>query len=363
MNKRIIKALLAGLMVLALIIAPAMAAEGSCSLTLSFLPEEAPAVGVSFQLYRVGTVDKASVTFAPLETLPEQYQNILRNTDASWLTRASTLAGYVRRDRMEPTTTAVTDENGTFQVEELEDGLYLVLGDSITRGRTTYTPTPALLALPSTADGYTWVEQVEGLVKYTQRTRPTPPDPSDPDNPDQPETLQYRALKVWDDAGYEAERPESVTVDLLRDGQVYDTQTLSAANNWRYDWTGLDSEAAWEVVERETEGYTPAVELGGITFVITNTRVEDLDEHDTPLVDKPDLPDEPDPDQPDPDKPVDPVPGEDPERPTPIEDLPDDNTPKDRLPQTGVLWWPVPILAILGMVSLIAGLARRRKGA
>ncbi len=40
---------------------------------------------------------------------------------------------------------------------------------------------------------------------------------------------------------------------------------------------------------------------------------------------------------------------------------PDDTKPDNgtKIPQTGQLWWPVPVLAFAGLVSLIIGLRRR----
>ena len=46
--------------------------------------------------------------------------------------------------------------------------------------------------------------------------------------------------KTWDDNNnQDRKRPSSVSVELLCDGQVYDTVTLSAANSWRYTWTEI----------------------------------------------------------------------------------------------------------------------------
>ena len=98
-----------------------------------------------------------------------------------------------------------------------------------------------------------------------------------------------------------------------------------------------------------------------------------------------DIPDEPVPLV---DIPDDPVPLVDiPDDPTPLVDIPDEpvptttktpqnsNTPKKsntttikddpvplaRLPQTGLLWWPVPVLAVAGVALTSAGLVGRRK--
>lgn len=39
----------------------------------------------------------------------------------------------------------------------------------------------------------------------------------------------------------------------------------------------------------------------------------------------------------------------------------DDVLPEgDRLPQTGQLWWPVPVLAVCGLLSIVIGVARRK---
>lgn len=82
---------------------------------------------------------------------------------------------------------------------------------------------------------------------------------------------------------------------------VYGTATLSEENSWSY-------------LSRE-----------GITFVITNTLKPSEEPAPTPQPSSP------------------PTPGE----PT--------------LPQTGVLWWPVPLLAILGALLLLLGWGLRRR--
>ena len=91
---------------------------------------------------------------------------------------------------------------------------------------------------------------------------------------------------------------------------------LNAANNWRYTWTDLDSRYAWKVVEKELEGYTVTVTREGVTFVVTNTYGETIEDNETPL--------------------------------------------SGELPKTGQLWWPVPVLIAAGLLFIIIGLARRR---
>lgn len=206
----------------------------------------------------------------------------------------------------------------------------------------------------------------------------TPLDPGDPGDPDSGKA-ELRVLKVWEDNDNAAGvRPGSVTVDLLRNGELYDTVELSAGNNWRHTWTGLSKTAQWQVVEREQANYTVSVSTGGVTQVITNTYSTDITEDKPPLIDMedPDVPldpgfpggSDPTPEDPlypdDPNVPLDPgVPG-DPDNPgstpAPGEDIPDEDVPLEMLPQTGLLWWPVPIMAVLGVALVLLGYTRRR---
>ena len=82
------------------------------------------------------------------------------------------------------------------------------------------------------------------------------------------------------------------------------------------------------------EEYTVTVSREGITFVVTNTLTEEITDEPTPEGPLPEVPEENIPDEPVPQGPA--------------------------LPQTGVLWWPVPLLACAGMALFLAGWARRR---
>lgn len=373
------------------LMAPGAMAAGaeSCSLELTFAPHDLPAEGVTFRIYRVGRVNTDSATFTPIAPYGDYGVLGLR---ADWLDRAATLESYILRDKLPATAQAATNENGVVRFEGLQPGLYLILGERILREGVYYTPVSCFLSLPNSYDrGETWVSEVSARMKVSET-----PDTSG-------EKLQRHVLKVWDDAGHEAQRPQKVTVDLLRDGEVYDTVELSAGNNWRYDWTELDGSSQWRLTERELEGYTPLVTQTGITFVVTNTyrqvtppstpdegdedpdptptptpaptptgtvptpgpgdggttptpppssspstpppAEEDLDEEDIPLTDL----------IPDPKEDDSSIPDEE-------EEIPDSDIPLTGLPQTGQLWWPVPLLAILGLCLILCGLIRRRRG-
>ena len=59
---------------------------------------------------------------------------------------------------------------------------------------------------------------------------------------------QLTVRKVWSD-GYEAHQNDSITVNLLKDGKVAETQTLSAENGWVYTFDKLLEGHEWTVEE------------------------------------------------------------------------------------------------------------------
>ncbi len=316
-----------------------------CSLELSYVVDEDRAMeGVEFRLYRV-----AEITDAMTFRLLEEYRKY-QVTASDWLARAMTLSGYVARDQILPTTAGLTDGEGRVSFSQLEKGLYLIVGDARSLDGYVYTPTPFLLSLPYTADGRSWEADVVTYAKYGRRS-------TGGGGSTDPETVSYRVLKVWEDRGHEEERPERVTVELLRDGQVYDSVELNQGNNWRHDWTGLDAGGNWQVAERETKGYSVSVSQGGITFVITNSYLERGPET-PPAENREELP----PEEEDITDWKPPLSGWEEELPpSEEEELEDEEPPLARLPQTGQLWWPVPLLAMGGAALLLLGIARRRR--
>ena len=85
--------------------------------------------------------------------------------------------------------------------------------------------------------------------------------------------VTYKAVKSWRDGGQD--RPVSVSVEVRRDGQLQQSVTLSAKNNWVYTWKAVDDGSVWTVNEVNVpEGYTVGIQRSGDTFSITNTKPE-----------------------------------------------------------------------------------------
>ena len=293
------------------------------SLTISYQDGNTPLVGAEFNIFLVATVDE----YGELTTTKDFAQfhvNIRGKDDEAWRTLASTLEGYVLRDDISPTDSGRTNAEGSVSFpttgNDLKAGLYLVLGYRHTQNGYRYDPAPFMVMLPGLdKENNIWVYDVTVNAKFDSSLISGNPDDH---------TIDRKVLKVWADDGHEKDRPKEVIVQLLRDGKVYDTVTLNAANNWRHTWAELDDRYTWVIVEKEVAGYTVEVTREGITFVVTNTYSEDIPGEPAPIA--PTTPDEP---------------------ATPAEPA---------LPQTGQLWWPVPVLVSAGLLFVVIGLVRRR---
>lgn len=89
-------------------------------------------------------------------------------------------------------------------------------------------------------------------------------------------TTSVRVNKVWNDNNDAAgKRPDSITVQLLKNGVVEKTETLSVSNNWRTRWDGLNNGYTWTVSEAGVPtDYNVFVSGNGTSSVtITNTYV------------------------------------------------------------------------------------------
>lgn len=120
-----------------------------------------------------------------------------------------------------------------------------------------------------------------------------------------PKTLTV--YKEW--AGTSDNMPSTVTVILLQDGTEVDRVKLGTSNNWKYKWTDLYGNSEWTVQEVVPNGFINSIWTtqngDDITVVITNTAA---------------------------------------------------------LIQTGQLNWPVPVMAVLGLLLMIAGFVLVKKG-
>lgn len=276
------------------------------TLTLACTHEGRAIPDAAFSVYRVGAVDAYGRIrrVGPFAGYPVDTEGL---DQKGWNALALTLSGYVQRDGVPALDSGRTGTDGRLRFPtgstEMKPGLYLVTGAACTVDHEICTPSPFMVFLPGADQaGNSWQYDVTVNPKYAV----------------QPETVTRKVLKIWEDRGYEEKRPKSLTVELLRDGEVFDRVALTEQNNWRHTWSGLSGRHSWTVSEQAPAGYRVKVERTGITFTIRNTYVPPAPPPTTP-----------------------------PKKPP-------------QIPKTGQLWWPVPVLSVLGLLFVILGLLKRK---
>lgn len=299
------------------------------NIEISYKIDEKPVTNIAFYLYHVAEINTSGQLQKTAAFANYAIELNVYDTDAL-STLAYTLASYVLRDHITPFDTGKTDTDGKLcfpnQTENLTPGLYLITGDIHTVENNRYTPVPTLIHIPYT--------NTDGLFDYHASIQikhhiETIPDGND-DN-----TITRKVLKVWVD-NEQTDRPNSIEIQLLKNGNIIDTVKLSENNNWRYTWHNLSPNGQYTVTEKTVpEQYTVTLTKQGGTFVLTNTHIT------TPPTEPID-PVDPKPTNP----PADPIPN-----PTPKPD-----TPPEKLTQTGLLVWPLVLMAFFSILLANIGL-------
>lgn len=197
----------------------------------------------------------------------------------------------------EPDAAMTSGDDGMAMFDSLTPGLYLVTGKAVEIDPWIYNFTPFIVSVPTRDWDDMWVYDVFSDVKLEKT----------------PAWINVEVVKTWDDEGYEYKRPKYIYADLYCDGEKIDSVKLTAANSWHHVFENLHAAHEYTVVERKVpHAYKESYEVINGVLVIHN-------EHDASA--------------------------------TPIPDI----------PATGQLWWPVPILAGLGVLLVIVGWYINRK--
>lgn len=229
---------------------------GSCTLKLEYSREGEPFSGLEIAIYRVADLyeDGSYALTDPFSGYPVKIHDI--QSQLEWREAANTLAAYAQADGLTPTAIAHTDESGYVTFSELKTGLYLVREVTGRNGEGICCFESFIIFLPRPQTDGTAVFDVTAKPKSTV----IPEEPA-----------QYQVVKLWKDAGSQNQRPTSITVDIMKNGQLVETVVLSAENNWSYGWSAPAGDS-WAVVERNVpEGYTVTITVNQTCFTITNT--------------------------------------------------------------------------------------------
>jgi hypothetical protein len=247
----------AGLLLAAFIPANA-AAAGDKDITLYCRQDETILSGMEWSLYRVGTRDGSNVDLIPEL---DGYSMDLGDLSAEAVdTAAKTLSSYIIAAGISPISSGYTDTSGEVGFDGLSSGLYLVKGTVLQVDDKWYFPSTMLVEINDT-------DQSQSQDVYPKFYFETDTD----------DEKSYTVKKVWaevwaDDETGTIERPASITVDLYKDAELFDTVILDEGNSWTYTWESLEAGAEWTVTEHEVpEPYQVTIDSNRSQFLIINT--------------------------------------------------------------------------------------------
>ena len=255
----------------------------SISVTLAEQYEKTPIAGAELSVYYIATV--GINTDRNLNYIyTDDFATIGIAIDDPDL--AAKLDAYLSENEL----TAVklrTDANGTASCTDLPLGLYFVRQTNAVEGFAPCTPFLVTVPMEST-DGYVYAVNASPKTEVAKLTSIT-------------------IKKVWNtDASTKAS--DSVTVQLLRNGKVVETATLSENNNWQVTYTNMTESDGYSIKEVDVpKGFTATYKQNAYVFTVTNTST---------------------------------------------------------LIQTGQLIWPIPVLALVGVLLIAVGsvlLQKKRK--
>lgn len=319
-----------------------------CTLTLICKKQDEPISNVKWNIYRVGEKSKTgeySLTgqFADYPVSLDGIETVSQAQEA-----AGSLENYAVLDKLAPDASGVSDSEGAASLGTVTAGVYLICGETYLTDEFKVTPSPMLLELTSEdlAEG-----NITAYAKFEYETITN--------------ETEFGVRKVWDMQGSsDSLRPESIKVGIYCDNELTETVELNEENNWEYFWKG-SAKSDWRVKEIDVpEDFTVVVKTNETLFQIENTYVSKIEDSSS---------------QPDSSSSSS-VPDSSSSSSVPdsssLSSKPDSSTASskpssgnatgtgnEKLPQTGSLWWPVPVLAGVGVVLIAAGgrLNKKRK--
>ena len=253
---------------------------GSISVTLIEQKQNEPIVGAELSVYYVATVmlDADGNLIYDYTKDFEQFDTQINDTAL-----ATKLDAFVSQHSV-PSAKITTNVEGTALCDELPLGLYFVKQTGVVEG---FAPCTSFLVTVPNENNDEYVYDVNASPK-TEVVRLT----------------SITIKKVWN-TDESTEAADSVTVQLLKNGNVVKTAILNAKNDWQVTYAEMPESDAYSVKEVDVpKGFTATYKKNGYVFTVTNTST---------------------------------------------------------LIQTGQLVWPIPVLAISGMLFIAVGIVFLRK--
>jgi hypothetical protein len=340
-KKRIRSALLSLvyiIMLFAFIVPCSTSAETKASVALICAEDSVKVEGMKWRIYKVGERrDGAFALTGSYSRYPIDVRNLTKeNVNGT----AQALESFIIGDSLGADAADVTNENGTVVFDGLGLGLYLAVADKVKKEPLVYTAAPMLFEVKEGDSEEEAFPKIYSTVTLTGKS------------------TRYTVKKVWaDNNDIHKARPVNVTVDLFKNGELYDTVELNEESKWEYSWNTLDADADWRVVERNIPSkYVLILEHNSYQFLIKNTYTDEFDDSDIHTTTRTSVTTSATSTNTSTTSVSSVTTAVTSGKTTVTSGTTTTTTAKTDLPQTGQLWWPVIPLAFGGMILLCAGL-------
>lgn len=229
-------------------------AKSGGTITLVCEVKGQPVKGMRWEAFRIGTFDGEKIT---LQGDFAKYPVDMSDLTASGLAdAASTLMEYAFTFKLKSAGSGNSKKDGTVTFKNLDDGLYLIAAKNYIDGETTYVATPAIVVLDS--------EKEPELTVYTKIM----PTATNSDNVE-----KFSVQKIWENDENLPRKPNEIVIDIYRDYKFYETVRLSETNNWNYEWRDRAG-VKWTIIERKIpEGCCIVYKEDGRNYIVVNTYV------------------------------------------------------------------------------------------
>lgn len=301
------------------------------TVTIKYHWDGTPIPGATFDLYRVADEDMELVDgFVKYKDQIEYGKGT-----AAWDGLALKLKGFVERDNIQIVQSGTTGSDGKVTLSDLEPGLYLCLGSRSTINNVAYTPVPFMVFMPNMKS--------DGKLEYDVTV--------------EPKKERYNVIAVDCSVQKRIEgAPQSDAAFSFSLTAKDDSCPMPEGSNGLTKWLTINGAGSskfgnifftypgtytYYIKENNTgvSGYTYDTQTYTLTYIVSEDASENLKVSETKLVNG---------------------------KGETVSTAVFTNYYKDpgpKLPYTGQLWWPVPILAVLGAAFLTAGIIRRRRNA
>lgn len=301
-------------------------AEETSFLQIEYHYEDTPLQAVSYEVYQVAEreTDHSLCLLDGFCDCVIMWEEL--DSSSKWVETTNNIENYIAVRNLSPDYSGETDENGEITLYNLEEGLYFIDIEDIKLDGNIL---EAQSILVTVQEG---VSQFEYSPKIRSISSSNDGDDGDDDDDEEPATYHIRIDKIWKNEPSQVVRPEFITVQLYRNGSVYDEVELSEQNGWSYQWSGIDTGSTWGILESKVpENYRASYEKNGYTFWLTNTYETETQ------VSTDDPPDGVDPNL--------------------------DGHPRnwEKMPQTGTNAWLIPILSSAGLLFIVLGVWCKQK--